>query len=405
MKVPGISRRSFLEQSLALLASKFLPRCAAPKKIGTSQAPRINPQELFWKSYKSTLLKALPNGTILVVPYYPIKGQTPSEAMGHALIFAAQREDWDVFDALLKGLTYFKKANGVFRWRINCDGTARPGEENINAASETEENVAYALLLAYEKTGKITYRDEALKLLGSIWREEIIDFQDRLILMPSDRTDNQHWPYSADREGNISKLAWYTAYSSPKKLRKFAKYDKAHNWNKIIKNWYALANKALDAAIANPKLFGIAGINPMPHVVWLIPEGKNGIQVKPFFPARDTLGSKYSDEGDTIRIPIYVGMDASSPEGRAFLERFYSRMELNSPQDAVVRLQNQPARNSMMAIAAYAVGLRAIGRDVAQFVQRIQIDKQGFIGDAKGQYYDQTICYYAYLLLNDKFPF
>jgi endo-1,4-beta-D-glucanase Y len=403
----AMSRRRFLERSWKLLATAtllpFTSRCACTKKIDTPHAPKTNPQDHFWRSYKGTFLRNLPKGTILVIPYYPIKGQTPSEGMGHALIFAAQRKDWDVFDALLKGLSYFKKANGLFRWRINCNGTIRPGEENLNSASETEQIIAYALLLAYEKTGNISYRTEALKLLGSMWKEEVITFQGKLIVMPSDRTNNPYWPLKVDGQGN-QMLVWNSAYHSPKMFKKFAKYDTAHDWNKVIKDWYALANKVLDVAIASPKRFGIAGINPMPQWVWLTPQGKNKLEIEPFFPSRDALGSKYSDEMDTVRIPIYVGMDASNPKGKALLKRFYSQMKLNGPQDVVIRIQNRVRYNNMMAIAAYAAGLRAIGRDATQFIQRIKIDKQGFAGDAKGQYYDQTICYYAYLLLNDKFP-
>ncbi len=406
---PKTYRRAFLRTLLLGLAGAVLSRCVPTtrgKKIIAPHNPGTNPQDHFWKSYKSTFLRTLPKGTILVAPYYPIVGQTPSEGMGHALIFAAQREDWGVFNALLKGLSYFKKANGVFRWKINSDGTVPTGDRKLNSASETEQNVAYALLLAHEKTGKISYQDEALKLLGSMWKEEIIAFQGRLILMPSDRTNNPYWPFTVDGQGNLQRLVWNPSYHSPKMYRKFAEYDKAHDWNKVINDWYELANMVFDVATASPSRFGIAGINPMPQWVWLTRQGKNELQVNPFFPSRDALGSEYSDEGDTIRIPIYVGMDASSPEGRGFLERFYSQIKLNGPQDVVIRFQNHhPRYDNMMAIAAYAVGLRAIGRDVAQFVKRIQIDKQGFTGDAKGQYYDQTICYYAYLLLNDKFPF
>ncbi|MFC1568223.1 glycosyl hydrolase family 8 [Candidatus Margulisiibacteriota bacterium] len=411
MKVPVISRRSFGKLAMGLTSTLLLPGCVLPtcrEKIDAPNNSKANPQEHFWKSYKSAFLKALPKGTILVVPHYPIavKGQTPAEGMGHALIFAAQREDWGVFNALVKGLSYFKKANGVLRWRIGIDGTVRPGEEDLNAGSETEQNVAYALLVAYEKTGKNSYRDEALEFLGSMWQEFVITFQGRSIIMTADRTDNPYWPLKIDKNGD-QMLVWNPSLDSPHKLRKFAKYDQAHNWNKVVNDWYALANRVFDVATADPKRFGIAGINPMPQWVWLAPQGKNGLEIKPFFPARDALGSKYSDEGDTIRIPIYAGMDASHPDGkgRKFLERFYSKIELNGPEDAVVRIQNQPQKNSMMAIAAYAVGLKAIGRDVAQFEQMLKIDKRGFTGDAAGQYYDQTICYYAYLLLNDKFPY
>jgi endo-1,4-beta-D-glucanase Y len=402
-----ITRRKFVTTALAF-GSAALFSCSPLNKLRGVTTVSVSDSRLekyFWNNFKRLFLKDLPNGTIVDAPWYPIAGQTPSEGMGHALIISAQREDWAVFDALLKGLSYFKKANGLFRWRIKTDGTFPPSDENLNSASETDQNIAYALLLAYEKTSKSDYKTEALKLLQSIWKEEMITFQGRMILMPSDRTSNPYWPLVADGQGKIEKLIWNPSYHSPKMFRKYAAYDKTHDWGKVINDWYAIANAVLNAANANPGRFGIAGINPMPQWVWLTPKGKNEIDINPFFPARDALGSKYSDEGDTIRIPIYVGMDASSSEGRKFLERFYSGMNLKTPQEVVIRLNDKPKSNNIMAIGAYAVGLKAIGRDVTQFLQRIKIDENGFAGDARGQYYDQIICYYAWLLLNNRFPF
>lgn len=348
----------------------------------------------------------MPKGTIFRLPHFEaIPGQTVAEGMGHAMTFAAQREDWPVFDALFNGLSYFRKANGLLRWKINNDGTVPPGNENLNSSSEHEQNVATALLLAYQKTGKMSYKAEAVKHIQNIWREQIIDFQGRLILMPADRTDLDYWPLHLDQQGGVQMLIWNPSLDSPKRFRMFAEYDQAHDWNKVINDWYELANQVLNAATAKPESYGIAGIIPMPQYVWLVPQDKNEIGLKPFFPASDAFGSKYSDEGDTIRIPIYVGLDAASQQGRAFLERFYSRIKLTGPQEARIRLQNQPIKKQMMAIAALAAGLKVIGRDVSQYLPEIRIDEQGFAGDARGLYYDQTICYYAYLLLNDKFPY
>jgi len=395
-------------------------KCETVSPVNGDNATDTSLEARFWSAYKSAFFRKLPNGTISVVPYFSVKSpnsqkdQIPSEAMGHALVFAAQRNDWKAFNELLNGLSYFRKDSGVFRWRICADGTVAPGEDNLNSASETEQNVAYALLMAYEKTSNPTYKDKALELLKSIWQEEVIDYQGKKIIMPADLHNNQtDWPIKVDPSGD-KHLYWYTAYSSPEHLRKFAEYDTAHDWPRVINDWYELMNNVLDMATApgGRDCFRIApdGINPIPHVIWLTARsGSTEMKVEPvpdWFV--DALGSKYSDEGDSIRIPLYIGMDASNWQAKDFLTKFYKKMfdrgiNLDYPEEAVCRLQNEEAKTRLMSIGAYAVGLKAIGRDVSQFAFALENGQNVMSmfnpGDSKGGYYNQTIWYYSYFLL------
>lgn len=212
--------------------SSALPRCEKSDRITSVNGQPdavISEQDHFWRSYKDTFLRVLPGGrgTILIDEsgFY-----TPSEGMGHAMFFAAERRDWKTLDSLIQGLSNFKKANGLFRWKINPDGSFPPEDENLNCSTETEQNVSGALLLAYERTGKSEYKNLALDILDSLWRNATVLFQGRRILLPADLTENRYWPLvfneegipckpSKDginyRSGSIQKVVWSPSCFSP----------------------------------------------------------------------------------------------------------------------------------------------------------------------------------------------
>lgn len=420
MRVPEIhERRGFLKTVGAVLALGSLPNCVfstcRPNTVQKGNVP-TSEQDLFWRSYKSAFLRTLPDdkGSILVDESGSC---TPSEGMGHAMFFAAERSDQETFNSLTQGLSNFRKTNGLFRWRINPDGSYPPEDENLNCATETEQNVANAFLLAYEKTRQSNYLDMGLELLNNLWQNATILFQDRRILLPSDLTANPYWPLVFNEQGvpcqpsenglncrSVAKVVWSPSYFSPAHGRRFAKYDTAHDWNKLVNDWYELANKVFDAATKDPKRFGVTGINPMPDFVSFVPIGTNEVGVEDLHP---TLTFPDEWEYDIIRIPIYVSMDRANPAAHDFLERFFSFMGLRGPQD--VRIGRNQGwlsplfnRGTVIAIGAYGAGLQAIGRDVTAYWQRVQINEDGFF--IRGHYYEETICYYAYLLLNGMFP-
>jgi len=399
------SRRRLLLYLATMAVAASSCRClAGPTTLNmTSQREARHEQNLFWENYKATFIRNLGRGSIIVDP---LTNLAPSEAMGHGLIFAAEREDWATFDTFLQGLSYFRKANGLFRWKINPDGTVPPNDNNLASASETEQNVTYALLLAYEKTGQNRYRNMARHLLTSVWQHEVVNFQGRLIFMPGDRTDNSYWPINE----TTNELVWNPSYFSPHLYRKFAEYDESHDWDKLINDGYYLINETLRLATNNPEEFGITGINPMPAWVWLTPHGNNDLNVRSYYPniISATEIERSSNEWDTIRIPIYLAIDTDHAEAINFLGNFFSVVQINRPEDAIIgRGRTGPTDqgyNSEMAIAAYATGLNALGRETTSFMTRLNINNRGFITATRNSYYDQTICYYSWLQINGLFP-
>jgi endoglucanase len=288
--VEGIPTRRFVIRGLGAAAlGALFSGC-----IGTASCSRCNEsnrptsaaaQDRFWNGYKNSFLKLLPDnrGTILVDES---GSNAVSEGMGHALFFAAEREAWETFDSLLLGLSNFRKANGLFRWRINPDGSVLEGSENC--ATETEQNIANALLLAYEKSTNARYLNLGLEFLNNLWQNATINFQGRRILLPSDLTNNRYWPIEFNTEGipcapsedglissSVAKLIFSPSYFSPQHGRRFAQYDTAHDWNKLTNDWYELMNMVFNAATQEPERFGVRGINPMPDFVKLALRGTN----------------------------------------------------------------------------------------------------------------------------------
>lgn len=159
----------------------------------------------------------------------------------------------------------------------------------------------------------------------------------------------------------------------------------------------------LDATTKDPKRFGISGMNPMPDFVYIVPLGQNKLGIEDCHPK---LTFKDEWEYDIIRIPIYVSMDSSNTnDAYKFLNRFFSAMTFRGPQDAI-RGNNQKKwhqDDAKIAIGAYGSGQKFLGKDASAYQKEIQLNKNGFF--LRGHYYIETICYYAFLLLNDKFPF
>lgn len=364
-------------------------------------------QNAFWSNYQNNFLRQLPKGIIVVDKYITILGDggaAVSEGMGHAMIFAAERGDWKTFDGLRAGLkAYFTNANGLNKWVIRPDGAFSVNDERMKklnglaSASETEQNVAFALLVAYEKTKNPIYKNEALKLLGDIWSSEVVSFQGRTLLLPADITNNIYFPIYKEN-GKIVSLSWNPAYFSPMLYKKFARYDQSHNWIKLVNDGYSLMDQMLRETSKDREGFGIAGINPMTNWIRLKAANNGGLKLESVYPnPDDPYSTQYSNEWDTIRIPIYVGWDSKDKRSGEFLRRFYAATSIKSPEDVTINGATGKGIRSDMATAAYAAGLKCIGRDVSAFTRGIEIGRTDL-------YYQESITYHAWLLLNDRTP-
>lgn len=422
MKIAAVTRRDVLRWLGTAAISASLPGCIRSARCNSGRNYPLRAEDRFWDSYQRAFLRLLPQGGMILVDEGG--NYTPSEGMGHAMFFAAERKDLGTFDSLVQGLSNFRKTNGLLRWKINPDGSFSPEGENLNCATETEQNVANAFLLAYEGTGQTQYLDMGLALLRDVWQNATILFQGRRLLLPTDQV-NRYWPLVLNDPGTlcepgndglicsepVQSAVWSPSYFSPEHAVRFARHDTnaGHDWNRLVADWYEIMNLVLDAATQEPERFGIVDVNPMPDFVKLASEGTSGIMVEDLHPELGTGEGEWS--ADIIRIPLYVGIH-DDPRARAFLKRFFAVMRsqgFRGPDDVSVgRHARIFSSLTTAAIGCYGVGLQAIGEDVTEYRNSMCMDENGLFSSGFFQgprYYRDTISYYAWLVLNNRFPF
>lgn len=89
---------------------------------------------------------------------------TVSEGIGYGMLAAAMMKDKATFDAFYKYYNAHLDPNGLMNWKIGPNGETA-GE---NAATDADEDVAYALLIAHKLIGDETYFTEAKKIIELI---------------------------------------------------------------------------------------------------------------------------------------------------------------------------------------------------------------------------------------------
>lgn len=374
-------------------------------------------EKSLWSGWKTRFANTLEGVTIIIDPF---TGKAFSEAMGHALILSVQFNDQAFFDQIVRGLqAYFLNKNGLYAWEISTDGKKIVGSGNKSAsASETEINVLTGLLQASRLVERgiwqksLDYRSLAGILESNIWDHEILDCCGLLVLLPSDDKANPYWPIIRDGKDKIEKVAWAPTYFNPAYLKIIASSFPKRNWNKVIADGYYLSSTVLENS---PRLLtndqNVHGLNPVPAWVWLkaVNGPKTDLVVENYFLGSTHPGTTYSNEYDSIRIPIYLGLDYLWNLDKRSLDYMKSFVELagvDEPGKAFVGAAPGIPKgwNSALAVGQYGIANKVIDKADAfrDCLNEQTHEKEGYIGDPPKYYYNQTFDIYAFLILNDR---
>lgn len=152
---------------------------------------------------------------------------TTSEGQSYMLLRSLLLKDRKTFD-LVKTWSdnNLRRPDKLYGWLWGKNSAGDYKILDDNAASDADVDIAYALLLAYEQWRDKKYLNEALLIINSIWEKETKQIGPYLVLMPG---VNQ--VFSEKIEINPS-------YFSPVAFKLFQKYDKTHDWNKLIDSSY-----------------------------------------------------------------------------------------------------------------------------------------------------------------------
>ena len=160
---------------------------------------------------------------------------TTSEGQSYIMLQSLAVEDKKTFDLAYKwAKNNLQREDKLFSWLW---GESKNGKYEIldtNSASDADMDIAFALILAYERWGEYRYYFEAIPIINSIWINETKRIGDYLILMPgAEQTKSE-------------KIEVNPSYFSPYAFKFFKKYDKWHDWNKITESsyYYIMASSA-----------------------------------------------------------------------------------------------------------------------------------------------------------------
>jgi len=142
---------------------------------------------------------------------------TASEAIGYGMILASLMEDWERFDKLLAYSKVFHiDGTTLMQWSIMDfrDGSG-------GSATDADIDIAASLFIAYEKTKKQNYLDDAIEIGASIYEWEVD--QDTKLILPAMNNETMG-------NGQLYNIS----YISLPALGMLAKYDNNHNWGEVL---------------------------------------------------------------------------------------------------------------------------------------------------------------------------
>lgn len=154
-----------------------------------------------------------------------------SEGQAYALVRAAWCDDRPTFTRVLRWTRDNLQAGHperlpAWKWGRRVDGTW--GVLDEVPASDADQWMAYALLLASERWADAPLRAQAVALIGGIWEEETLLLGERRALLPG-RWADDHEPVQLN-----------PSYWLPFAWRRFAVADPAHPWTRLVDDAYAL---------------------------------------------------------------------------------------------------------------------------------------------------------------------
>lgn len=158
----------------------------------------------------------------------PMRGDiTTSEGQSYILQRAVAANDPKTFDHIYKWTeTNLQRRDKLFSWLWGQNKNGKFQVLDRNSAADADVNIAFALILAYERWGNEKYLKEALPIIRSIWRNETKNIDNHRVLMPG------------FVQARVDKVEINPSYFHPYAFKFFKKYDKWHNWNKLVESSY-----------------------------------------------------------------------------------------------------------------------------------------------------------------------
>jgi endo-1,4-beta-D-glucanase Y len=224
---------------------------------------------------------------------------TVSEGIAYGMLASVTMDDQPTFDALWRYSQQWLDSNGLMNWYINAAGTQALG---TGAASDADEDIAFALLLADKRWGgKGSLSDDyamlAARQIDAIWQHEV-DHGRNDVLTPGDQF----------ADGSVINISYF----APAFYRAFGRAtNQEANWGRVVDASYDAIEAALNSTNKNQD----NGLVP----AWSTPEGVPQAPPSTDHPTHHQL--------DSCRTPYRLAQDYcwnGEPRALAYLEKINS---------------------------------------------------------------------------------
>jgi cellulose synthase (UDP-forming) len=151
-------------------------------------------------------------------------GHTTSEGQGYAMLRAVWSGDRATFDRVWRWTRDHLqvRADRLLAWK--WQGRVR----DANAATDADQDVALALLLAARRFGEEGYRRDARAILADLWKREVVRAGDLYVATGGNWAPGERYP------------TVHVAYLAPYAYEVFAVEDPERPWRELVRSSYAI---------------------------------------------------------------------------------------------------------------------------------------------------------------------
>ncbi len=200
-----------------------------------------------WADWKASWVTTVGAGAGARVLFQEGAGQpgdvtqgTVSEGIGYGMLLSVYFDERPLFDAINRYFQAHVNANGLMGWKVRADGTFDSAVGGSASATDGDEDIAAALVLAGARWSTDAYRDEAVSLIGKILQYDVDSTGGRDQPSPTYSILGGDWQTVAPIDFNPS-------YFAPAWYRLFQSISGDARWGSVIEEGYAILARSADA--------------------------------------------------------------------------------------------------------------------------------------------------------------
>ena len=219
-----------MRRSIVLILLVAMSAMARPDQPAAKGAETLHES---WKAYLAHFVRA--DGRVVD---HKAGGISTSEGQAYAMLRAVWLGDRAVFDRTYSwGRSHLNagvRKDRLWAWKWAKSAAGRWEVVDTAFASDADQDVALALILAFQTWKDDRYRRDAAAILADLWTLGTIDVQGRRFMLAGDKLC----------EGQTCRLN--PSYCAPYAYRIFARHDRERDWRRVVDSSYFLLEGASD---------------------------------------------------------------------------------------------------------------------------------------------------------------